>query len=107
MTATPEELPDRRHMSACAVSGTVACVLIPGRWLVKIRAARRVGSEGRCVHVGRGGCDGAGFFARSRVVCLIRMLAVVAAVWFSPPGVWLIPLAAARWQAPHAAADTR
>jgi hypothetical protein len=40
-------------------------------------------------------------------VCPIRMLAVVAAVWFSPPGVWLIPLAAARWQARHAAADTR
>ena len=30
------------------------------------------------------------------------MLAVVAAVWFSPPGVWLIPLAAAFWLAPHA-----
>jgi len=35
------------------------------------------------------------------------MLAVVAAAWFSPPGVWLTPLAAAYWQAPHAAADTR
>ena len=45
--------------------------------------------------------------ARSRAICPIGMLAVVAAVWFSPPGVWLIPLAAAFRLALHGAADTR
>jgi hypothetical protein len=50
---------------------------------------------------------GARFVARFQAVCALRMLAVVAAVWFSPLGVWLIPLAAAFGLAPHGAADTR
>jgi hypothetical protein len=61
----------------------------------------------RCVHVGCERYGGAGSFAGWPAVCAIRMLAVVAAVRFSPPGVWLIPLAAAFGLAPHGAADTR
>ena len=73
---------------------------------MRFLSPQRVGSR---VGVSMSGVRGAAahFVVRYLAVRAIRMLAVVAAVWFSPPGVWLIPLAAAFWLAPHGAADTR
>lgn len=81
---------------------------VSGRWLVAIVDVQRVGSVCRCVHVGCETYRRARFCAKTRAVCAIRMVAAVAAIRFSPLGVWLIPLAAAcYWLAPHGAADTR